>query len=172
MLDADRWHTGFVDVSGDQGMLGQVEGRTADDASYWLAQAGPAWRQRVRVVVIDMCTIYAAAIHRMLPHAVVAVDPFHIVQLATKMVGDVRRRAVREKYRRRGRSGDIEYGCKNLLVKNLEHLRPDQLEKITDVLGRDRHGQQILAAWIAKGSTGLVNCPEVLLAGTRSRQIG
>jgi transposase len=75
VLDADRWHTGFVDISGDQGMLGQVEGRTADDASYWLAQAGPAWRQRVRVVVIDMCTIYAAAARRMLPHAVVAVDP-------------------------------------------------------------------------------------------------
>jgi transposase len=150
VLDADRWHTGFVDVSGDQGMLGQVEGRTADDASYWLHQAGPAWRQRVRVVVIDMCTIYASAIRRMLPHAVLAVDPFHVVQLATKMVGDVRRRAVREKYGRRGRSGDTEYGCKNLLVKNLEHLRPDQLEKIIDVLGRDRHGQQILAAWIAK----------------------
>ncbi|MFL6052839.1 MAG: helix-turn-helix domain-containing protein [Actinoallomurus sp.] len=42
VLDADRWHTGFVDVSGGQGMLGQVEGRTADDASYWLHQAGPA----------------------------------------------------------------------------------------------------------------------------------
>ncbi|MDQ3224015.1 MAG: ISL3 family transposase, partial [Gemmatimonadota bacterium] len=28
---ADRWHTGFVDISGEQGLLGQVEGRTADD---------------------------------------------------------------------------------------------------------------------------------------------
>jgi hypothetical protein len=69
------------------------------------------------------------------------------------MVGDVRLRVVREKYGRRGRSGDIEYGYKNLLVKNLEHLRPDRLEKIIDVLGRDRHGQQILTAWIAKESS-------------------
>ena len=43
-LLADRWHTCFFDLSGDQGLLGQVEGRTADDAAYWLAQATPAWR--------------------------------------------------------------------------------------------------------------------------------
>jgi len=47
---ADRWHTGFVDIDGEQGLLGQVEGRTADDAAYWLAQAGPAWLHRVQVV--------------------------------------------------------------------------------------------------------------------------
>ena len=41
VLLADRWHTCFFHLSGDQGLLGQVEGRTADDA-YWLAQASPA----------------------------------------------------------------------------------------------------------------------------------
>ncbi len=147
---ADRWHTGFVDIDGEQGLLGQVEGRTADDAAYWLAQAGPAWRQGIDIVVIDMCTIYASAVARMLPAATLAVDPFHVVQLATKMVGDVRRRAIREKYGRRGRSGDPEYGIKNLLVRNLEHLRPDQFNKILDTLGADGHGQQIAIAWIAK----------------------
>lgn len=25
---ADRWHVGFTDISGGQGMLGQVQGRT------------------------------------------------------------------------------------------------------------------------------------------------
>src|SRR5258708_6555214 len=42
VLLADRWHTCFFDLSGDQGLLGQVEGRTADDAAYWLAHATPA----------------------------------------------------------------------------------------------------------------------------------
>jgi transposase len=92
VLLADRWHTGFVDVCGEQGLLGRVEGRTADDAACWLAQAGPAWRQGVDAVVIDMCTIYACAVRRMLPHAALAVDVFHVVQLANKMVGDVRGR--------------------------------------------------------------------------------
>ncbi|MGB6579364.1 MAG: transposase [Streptosporangiaceae bacterium] len=44
-----------------------MEGRTADDAVYWLALAAPAWRDAVRVVAIDMCTIYASAVRRMLP---------------------------------------------------------------------------------------------------------
>jgi transposase len=131
---ADRWHTCFFDLSGEQGLLGQVEGRTSDDASYWLTQATPAWRHHVKVVAIDMCSIYASAVRRMLPHAQLVVDVFHVVQLATKMVGDVRRAAIRDKYRRRGRSGDAEYGLKNLLVRNLEHLRPDQFTTILDTL--------------------------------------
>ncbi|MGH3157295.1 MAG: transposase, partial [Streptosporangiaceae bacterium] len=48
-----------------------------------------------------MCTIYASAVRRMLPSARLVVDLFHVVQLAVKMTGDVRRRAVREKYGRR-----------------------------------------------------------------------
>ena len=131
LLLADRWHTCFFDLSGEQGLLGQVEGRTADDAAYWLAQATPAWRDAVRVVAIDMCSIYASAVRRMLPGAQIAVDLFHVVHLAVKMTGDVRRRVVRGKYGRRGRSGDPEYGIKNLLVRNLEHLSPAQFAKVT-----------------------------------------
>ena len=48
-------------------LLGQVQGRTADDAAYWLAGATPAWRDAVRVVCIDLCSIYASAVRRMLP---------------------------------------------------------------------------------------------------------
>ena len=84
---ADRWHTCFYDLYGQQGLLGQVEGRTADDAAYWLAGATPAWRDAVQVVATDMCTIYASAVRRMLPRALLAVDLFHVVQLAVKTVG-------------------------------------------------------------------------------------
>ena len=67
VLLADRWHTCFFDLSGDQGLLGQVEGRTADDAAYWLDRAAPAWRDAIQVVAIDRCSIYASAVRRMLP---------------------------------------------------------------------------------------------------------
>jgi transposase len=150
VLLADRWHTCFSGLSGDQGLLGQVEGRTADDAAYWLAQAAPAWRDAIEVVAMDMCSIYKSAVRRMLPGAQIVVDLFHVVQLAVKATGDVRRRVVREKYGRRGRSGDAEYGVKGLLVRNLEHLRPAQFAKVMATLGADRHGQEIAAAWIAK----------------------
>jgi transposase len=97
-----------------------------------------------------MCSIYAAAVRRMLPRATLTADLFHVVQLAVKAVGDVRRRVARARYGRRGRSGDPEYGIKGLLVRNLEHLSPAQVAKIIDVLDRDRYGQEIAAAWIAK----------------------
>ena len=105
---------------------------------------------RPLLVAIDMCAIYAAAVGRALPRAQLVMDLFHVVQLAVKMTGDVRRRAVREKYGRRGRSGDAEYGIKSLLVRNLEHLRPEQFAKVMDTLSADRHGQEIAAAWIGK----------------------
>jgi transposase len=127
-----------------------VQGRTAGDTAYWLAGATSAWWDAVQVVCIDLCTIYAAAVRRMLPHAVLTVDLFHVVQLAVKAAGDVRRRVVRARYGRRGRSGDPEYGIKGLLVRNLEHLSPAQFTKIMDTLGRDRYGQEIAAAWIGK----------------------
>jgi transposase len=150
VLLADRWHTCFFDLAGDQGLLGQVEGRTADDAAYWMWQAGPAWRDAVEVVAIDMCSICASAVRRMLPRARLVAGLFHVVPLAVKMTGDVRRRVVRARYGRRGRSGDPEYGVKGLLVRNLEHLAPAQFAKVMDTLGGDRRGQEILAAWIGK----------------------
>ncbi len=97
-----------------------------------------------------MCTIYASAVRRMLPHARLVAGLFHVVQLAVKATGDVRWRAVREKYGRRGRSGDGEYGIKSLLVRNLGHLTAAQFARVMDTLGGDRHGQQILACWIGK----------------------
>ena len=149
-LLADRWHTCFYDLSGIQGMLGQVEGRTADDAAYWLAGATPAWRDAVQVVAIDMCTIYQSAVQKMLPGARIAVDLFHVVQLAVKTVADVRRRAIRELYGRRGKAGDPEYGIKHLLEKNLENLSGGQFGKVVETLDATGPGQHIALAWIGK----------------------
>src|SRR5260370_38505297 len=97
-----------------------------------------------------MCTSSAWAVRRMLPHAVIGVDLFHVVQLAVNTVGDVRRREVRGKYGRRGKSGDPEYGIKKLLTRNLEHLTPAQFASVIETLDRNEAGQQIALAWIAK----------------------
>ena len=138
------------DLSGSQGLLSQVEGRTADDTAYWLAGATPARRDAVRVVAIDMCTIYQSAVRRMLPQAAIAVNLFHVVQLAVKTVGDVRRRAIRELYGRRGRAGDPEYGIRHLLEKNLENLSPEQFAKVIETLDATGPGQHAALAWIGK----------------------
>ncbi|GAB4052529.1 hypothetical protein GCM10028775_34210 [Catellatospora paridis] len=88
----DQWHVGFCDLSDGQGQLGQVEGRTAQVVAEWLLGQPKSWREQVRHVAIDMCTIFKAAVRQALPHATL-VDHFHLVQLANATVTDVRRRS-------------------------------------------------------------------------------
>jgi len=148
---ADRWHVGFTDVGGGQGMLGQVEGRTADDVAYWLAQQTPAWRDRIRYVAIDMCTVFVAAIRRCLPHATIVVDHFHVVKLANDTVAEVRRRIATQLRGRRGRKTDPEYTVRNLLRRNREDLSDRTFAKLWNTLvDLGGPGLTILTTWIAK----------------------
>lgn len=147
----DRWHTGFTDLTGGQGLLGQVEGRASGDAGAWLAARTQAWRDDVQVVAIDMCSAYRAAVRAHLPHATLVVDHFHVVQLANQMVSAVRRRVTSTLRGRRVRTGDPEYGIRRRLLRNREDLTD---EKFTDMWNRlidlGQPGQDILSAWIAK----------------------
>jgi hypothetical protein len=148
---ADRWHVGFTDISGGQGMLGQVEGRTADDVAYWLAMHTPAWRDRVRYVAIDMCTVFVSAIRRYLPNAVIVVDHFHVVKLANDTVAEVRRRVATMLRGRRGRATDPEYKVRNLLRRNREDLSDKAFAKLWNTLvDLGEPGLTILKTWIAK----------------------
>jgi transposase len=148
---ADRWHVGFTDIGGGQGLLGQVEGRTADDVAYWLASARPAWRQRIRYVAIDMCTVFLAAVRRILPHAQIVVDHFHLAHLANATVAEVRRRVTATTRGRRGRAGDGEYDIRRLLGRNREDLSPRAFAKLWNTLiDLGTPGVTILTAWIAK----------------------
>jgi transposase len=148
---ADRWHTGFIDLTGGQGLLGQVEGRAATDAGQWLAAQTPAWRNSVQVVAIDMSAAYRAAVREHLPDAVLVVDHFHIVQLANQTLSQIRRRATTELRGRRVRKTDPEYGIRRRLLRNREDLSDAQLADMWNrLIDLGEPGEQILTAWIAK----------------------
>ncbi|WP_449066803.1 transposase, partial [Planomonospora algeriensis] len=68
-----------------------------------------AWKEQVKHVAIDMCTIFKAAVRAALPHAVLVVDHFHLVQLANAAVTEVRRRVTVQVRGRRGRKGNREW---------------------------------------------------------------
>src|SRR3954462_10968893 len=91
----DPWETGFVDITGEQALLGQVDGRTSAAVQAWLAARTPEFRAGVQVVVIDPHAGYAAAVRAALPDAAIAVDHFHLVMLANKAVTAVRQRVNR-----------------------------------------------------------------------------
>ena len=58
----DAWDTGFVDLTGDQGLLGQREGRTTAAVIDWLSERSPEFRERIEFVAIDPAAVYAKAI--------------------------------------------------------------------------------------------------------------
>lgn len=89
-LRADRWHVGFCERVGCAGLLGQVEGRNAVSVSEWMDKQSKQWRAGVKVVAIDMCTVFKAAITACLPHAILVVDLFHVVRLVNNAVTEVR----------------------------------------------------------------------------------
>lgn len=68
-ITVDRWHVAFVDVTGGRGLLGQVEGRTAQAVTEWANDRPADWRAAVSHVVIDTCSVSTVAVTIALPHA-------------------------------------------------------------------------------------------------------
>src|SRR5258707_667761 len=68
-----------VDLTGGQGLLAQVEGRTTAAGLDWLTARPAAWLAQVTAVAIDMCTVFKAAVAQILPHATLVVDHFYPV---------------------------------------------------------------------------------------------
>ena len=85
---------------------GQAEGRTSRCVVDWLAGRSEQFRAAIKVVALDPSAPYAAAVGQALPHAAVAVDHFHLVQLANQAVTRVRQRITRDQLGRRGRAVD------------------------------------------------------------------
>jgi transposase len=146
----DPWETGFVDITGDQALLGQVDGRTSAAVQAWLSARTPAFRAGVEVVVIDPHAGYAAAVRAALPDAAIAVDHFHLIMLANKMVTAVRQRVTRDLLDRRGRKSDPTWANRRLLLRGRERLSQAGLTRMWNgCVDHDPTGQ-ILTAWIAK----------------------
>src|SRR5262249_48777197 len=122
----DAYDTGFVDLAGDQGLLGQVEGRTSAAVVQWLRARTPAFREAIRYVAIDPAAVYAKAIRTagLLPNATLVVDHFHLVKLANDCLTKVRRRTIWEQQGRRGRKIDPAWANRRRLLTAKERLTP------------------------------------------------
>jgi transposase len=142
---ADRWHVGFCDLSGGQGLLAQVEGRTTAAVTGWLAARSPAWREQVTAVAIDMCTVVKAAIRQMLPHALLVVDHFHVVQLANRAVIEVRRRMTLTQRGRRGRGSDPEWRMRNRLTRSAARMSGKHVDRLIDTTPARHHDRDLVA---------------------------
>ena len=85
-----RYHTLIVDL--DKGKpIATFKGRRAEDVIAWFQSRPQAERDQVEVVVMDMSTTYASAIHQLFGEQVHVIDRFHVVQLAVGALDGVLR---------------------------------------------------------------------------------
>ena len=146
----DPYDTGFVDLAGEQGLLGQVEGRTSACVIEWLEARTPEFRQAIRYVAIDPAAVYATAVRQALPDATVVVDHFHLVKLANDCLTKVRRRVTWDQYGRRGRKIDPAWANRRKLLTARERLSDKAFAAMWNSLIDSDPSAQILTAWIAK----------------------
>lgn len=145
------WDAGFVDLSGDQGLLGQREGRTSSAVIDWLSERGPVFGEQVEFVAIDPA-VYARAICTpgLLSNATVGVDHFHLVKLANDAVTKVRRRVSWDLRDRRGRKIDPKWANRCRLLRARERWSSTSFARMWNAITDEDPSGQILSAWIAK----------------------
>ena len=148
----DPWDTGFVDLDGDQGLLGQHEGRSGAAVVNWLQARTPQFREAVRYVASDPAAAYASAIRTpgLLPNATVVVDHFHLDKLANDTVTKVRRRVTWELHERRGRKVDPQWANRRRLLTARQRLSQRSFAMMWNQISAADPTAQILSAWIAK----------------------
>ena len=146
----DRWDTGLVDVTGDQGLLTQVNGRNSGAVIDWLATQDPTWKAQITHVAIDLSPAYARVAREALPQAIVIADRFHLVKKANDMLDAVRRRVTWAQRGRRGRKADVEWINRRRLLRGAERLTADQRSNLFAKLLSADPNEDIAAAWIAK----------------------
>jgi transposase len=152
-----RYDTGFVDLAGDRGLLGQIEGRTSRCVIDWLSARTPQFHEAIRYVAIDPAAVYAKAISTrredgtlLLPKTTLVVDHFHLVKLANDTVTKVRRRVIWEQQGRRGRKIDPAWANRRRLLTAKERLSSKAFAAMWNSLIDSDPSAQILTAWIAK----------------------
>ena len=146
----DRWDTGLVDITGDQGLLAQVNGRNSAAVIDWLDERDANWRAAITHVAIDLSMVYARAVRLGLPGAIVIVDRFHLVKKANDMVDAVRRRVTLAQRGRRGRKADVEWINRRRLLRGAERLTDEHRHTLFAKLLTADPGEDIAAAWIAE----------------------
>ena len=85
-------------------------------------------------VSMDTSATYACAARIALPHAVVLVDRFHLVQLTNQALTEYRRELTWATRGRRGREVDPEWAQRNRLLRAGETLTTGEAAKMHDAM--------------------------------------
>jgi transposase len=125
-------------------------GQGKDEATLrrFFDELGPERSARIRFVSADASAAFGNVVRERCPNAKLCLDPFHIVQWATKAL-DAVRRAVWNELRKSGQKQRAKAlkGSRWVLWKNYGDLSPDQRAKLTDI---ERDNQKLYRAYLLK----------------------
>jgi transposase len=150
---SDRAVTGMVDLTRDQHgrvrarLLDVVLGRSGTAYADWLKQTPPGFVEGIRHAALDPFRGYANAIRDELHDTVAVLDAFHVVQLGTKVVDEVRRRVQQDTLGHRGHKHDPLYAIRGLLRHGIENLTTRQLERLDAGLAAGDPSGEVALAW-------------------------
>ena len=105
------------------------------------------FRKNVKVATLDPFHGYKNAIDDQLDDAVVVLDAFHVVKLATAAVDEVRRRIQQDIHGHRGRKNDPLYRIRNLLRAGEEHLTDRQRARLQAAFAAHDDHVSVEVAW-------------------------
>ena len=160
--------TTFVNVVSGQ-VLGIVDGRDSAAVAGWLSARSQAWRDRIQVVAIDPSAAFRKAIATCLPAARIAVDPFHLVQLANLCLTRVRQRLAQQRHARRGRKIDPAWAHRTLLLRGYDTLSTRARARLEQVFATDDPTGELGAAWGVKEGLRLLLDTTSLQAAREAR---
>ena len=138
-----------VVVDHDSGRLvWAAAGRDRKTVEAFLDALGEERCEQIELVSCDMASWIAGPVAERLPDAVRCVDPFHVVQLATDALDEIRR----EVWNEARRSGEIAVarnlkGARYALWRNPENLTARQQAKLADV---ERLNRPLYRAYLLK----------------------
>ena len=146
-----QWSTSIVDVKSAT-LLDVVCGRGGENPKEWIVNQSEEWRQGVKWGTLDLSGSYRAVFRAALPKTTLVVDPFHLIQLANKRLGETKRRVQQEVVGNRGRAGDPLYRIRRLLGMTKERLTDETNAKLTRFLEVGDPDGEVAVAWRAKES--------------------
>jgi transposase len=123
-------------------------GRDRRTVEAFLDALGPERCDRIELVSADMASWISGPVAERLPHAIRCVDPFHVVQLATDALDEIRREVWNDA-RKAGQTAiarDLK-GARFALWKNPEHLTRRQRAKLSTV---QQTNQRLYRAYLLK----------------------
>lgn len=125
-----------VVVDHDTGAVVWVgEGKSSETLGAFFDELGPAGRESIELVTMDMSAAYQKAVREKLPRAEIVFDRFHLAKLAQDALDEVRRskRDELERIKATSPGGASTKGLRWILLKRPDHLTDTEDDRLSNL---------------------------------------